>query len=76
MNYYGIDWLATGFALLATYSLGNHERRGFQAFIIANLCWMVVGVMASSAAIVLGNLTFLAINFRGWKRWQREEFME
>lgn len=73
MNYYGVDWLATAFALVATYLLGNQERRGFEAFMVANLCWMVVGFLAASPAIVLGNLSFLGINFRGWKRWQRKE---
>jgi len=75
MNYFGIDWLATGFALLAAYKLGNEDPRGFQAFVVANICWMVVGVLASSPAIVFGNLSFLLINLRGWTRWQRKGSM-
>ena len=73
MSYYGVDWLATSFALLATYLLGNGEAKGFKAFIVANICWVVVGTMASSPAIVLGNLSFLAINVRGWMRWKHKE---
>lgn len=71
MTYYGIDWMATALALAASYLLGNQRGEGFRFFMLANICWMMVGLLASSPAIVTGNFLFLLINFRGARRWPK-----
>ncbi len=44
LHYYGLDWLAMALSLLALWLIGNKNRLGFAAFVLANLTWMVVGV--------------------------------
>jgi hypothetical protein len=70
MKFYALDWLAMGFSLLALYHLGQKNRLGFAFFMAANLCWLLVGWLAPSLAIVIGNLVFFATNLRGYRRWR------
>jgi hypothetical protein len=72
-RYYFLDWFAMALSLLAMVMLGNRDRRGFVLFAFSNACWVVVGLWAHSLAIALGNAAFLAINLRGWWRWQAGE---
>jgi hypothetical protein len=57
------------FTFAAIYLLGNRSRAGFVTMMAGNACWMVVGVLTSSLAMVIANLVFLAMNARGWLRW-------
>jgi hypothetical protein len=57
------------FSLTALYYLGNKRPVGFLCFIAANLCWMFVGWLAASVAIIAGNLIFAIINSRGYRKW-------
>ncbi len=70
MKFYGLDWAAMTFSLLALYLIGNKSRVGFLCFIAANVCWMFVGWLAPSVAIVAGNLVFAIINGRGYRKWR------
>lgn len=70
MKYYGFDWLAMLASLAAMYLLGNKNRSGFVAFMIANFSWIVIGYWAESLAISLGNVAFFVMNLRGFIRWQ------
>lgn len=74
--YYLLDWSAMAFSLVAVWLLGNKSRWGFPFFVLANLLWIVVGVLAGSYAIVVGNLTFLVMNTRGFFRWARPAVVE
>lgn len=69
LRYYGVDWLAMLFTFVAIYLLGNQSRAGFATMICGNACWIVVGLLTSSVAMVLANAVFLAMNARGWRRW-------
>ena len=69
MKFYGIDWLAMVFSLLALYFLGQKNRIGFVLFMVANASWIFVGWFAPSIAIIIGNLVFFATNLRGYRRW-------
>jgi hypothetical protein len=67
--YYGIDWIAMGFTFIAIYLLGNRSRKGFVTMMCGNTCWVIVGVLSSSVAMVIANAVFLAMNARGWIKW-------
>ena len=69
MKYYALDWAAMGFSLAALHCLGNRNRAGFLFFIAANLCWLAVGWLAASPAIICGNCAFALINARGYRKW-------
>lgn len=74
LNYYGLDWLAMVLSLLALWLIGNKNRFGFAAFVLANLTWIVVGVwLIQSVGIVLGNVVFLAMNIRGYLNWKQPQ---
>ncbi|KAB8331246.1 PnuC protein [Scytonema tolypothrichoides VB-61278] len=68
-KYYALDWLAMAFSFVAVYLLGNQKRVGFVSFMVANFCWVVVGFMADSIAIAIGNIGFFCLNLRGFLRW-------
>ena len=70
MKFYALDWLAMLCSLLALYFLGRKNRVGFACFMVANTCWLVVGWLVPSIAIVLGNLVFFAANLRGYRQWK------
>lgn len=68
-QYYYIDWFAMVFSMLAVWLLGNKSRWGFASFVLANLLWLIVGTMAGSYGIVIGNTAFVIMNARGFFRW-------
>ncbi len=69
MTYYGIDWIAMLFTFAAIYLLGNKSRTGFVTMMCGNTCWVIVGVLTSSIAMIIANAVFFAMNARGWFRW-------
>lgn len=69
-KYYGLDWFAMGASLLAVYLIGNKNRLGFLAYIIANALWIYLGVFKmQSLGISVGNIFFLTMNLRGYLKW-------
>jgi uncharacterized membrane protein YhhN len=72
-RYYATDWLGMAATLLAVWLLGNKNKYGFVSFIISNILWIAVGILAQSAAIAIGNLIFLIINIRGLLKWIKSE---
>jgi hypothetical protein len=73
LNYFGVDWFAMTFTLCAIYLLGDKKRAGFIVMILGNSCWIAVGYMSSSLAMMIANVGFLAMNLRGFIRWSAEE---
>lgn len=69
-HYYGIDWLASAFAVLMIYFLGNQNRIGFYFGVAANLTWLVFAVLSASPPIFLSNTLFLFLNLRGIRKWK------
>lgn len=69
LQYFGVDWAAMAFTFLAIYLLGNKSRMGFAVMMCGNACWMVVGLLTASIALVIANAVFLLMNVRGWIRW-------
>jgi hypothetical protein len=72
LKYYGVDWVAMAFTFVAIYLLGNKSRKGFATMMCGNTCWVVVGVLTSSIAMVIANTVFFAMNARGWIKWTRD----
>jgi hypothetical protein len=73
LRYYALDWVGMATTLLAVWMLGNKNKYGFVSFIISNLLWIVVGVLAQSTAIAIGNVIFLILNVRGLLKWIKNE---
>lgn len=71
-RYFGIDWVAMVFTFVAIYLLGNQSKAGFVTMMCGNSCWVVVGFMTSSLAMVIANAVFFAMNARGWINWTSE----
>jgi nicotinamide riboside transporter PnuC len=57
------------FSLLALYLIGRRNRVGFLSFIAANVCWVSIGWLTMSLAIMVGNIIFLILNVRGYRNW-------
>lgn len=76
MDYLLFDWAAMATTFLAVYMLGNHNKWGFIVFMVSNACWIAVGVLAESDAMIWGNAIFLVVNFRGWVKWRRDRHRE
>jgi len=72
LQYYGVDWAATILTFLAIYLLGEKKRSGFVFMIAGNVAWLVLGWLTQSAAMLLANLGFLALNWRGLNKWRPE----
>ncbi len=71
-QYFGVDWVAMCMTFLAIYLLGSKRRAGFAIMILGNLCWSAIGIWAQSYAMVIANLSFLAMNVRGYVKWAPE----
>lgn len=69
MSYFGLDWIAIFCSFGALELLANKNRYGFALFLIANICWIVVGHAVGSIALMLGNVVFFGANLRGLLRW-------
>lgn len=70
---FGLDWGAMIFSLLALYLIGRRNRLGFLSFIAANVCWVSIGWLTMSPAIMFGNIIFLILNLRGYRNWLNAE---
>ncbi len=72
-KYFGVDWVAMLFTFIAIYLLGNKSRFGFVTMMCGNACWVVIGVLTSSIAMVIANLVFFVMNARGWFKWADDQ---
>ncbi len=71
-GYYGVDWLAMICTAISAWKLGNKHNSGWIWGIAANLSWIAFNLMAISAAGVVANIVFGALNARGLLRWIHE----
>ena len=71
LRYAGVDWIAMLLTFTAIYQLGSQSKTGFITMMCGNLCWVIVGVMTGSVAMVVANLIFLLTNARGWTNWTK-----
>lgn len=73
LQYYGIDWLAMVLTFLAIWLIGDKNRKGFYIMMAGNSCWVAVGFLTQSIALVVANLLFMALNVRAIVNWSRRE---
>ena len=71
-QYYGIDWLAMILTFLAIWQIGDRKRSGFVLMIGGNTCWVVLGILTTSLALVVANTAFMALNVRAIVNWGRD----
>lgn len=74
--YYGVDWLAMLLTLIAIYLIGNKAKSGFVLMIIGNLCWIGLGFLSGSIAMILANIVFAGMNMRAIIKWSEDESNE
>lgn len=72
-TYFGLDWVATILTIIALYLMGEQKRAGFVYMIVGNLCWMAMGALAHSVALVFANVVFITLNWRGFRKWKLAE---
>jgi hypothetical protein len=72
-NYYGIDWAAMSMTFFSLYYLGGKKRYGFIFGIMANISWMIFGIMAGSIANPIANTVFIILNLRGFINWNKKK---
>lgn len=73
LEYYGIDWAAMALTVIAIYLLGNKHWAGFALMIGGNLCWIVLGLLSDSIALMIANVVFIGMNVRGIWKWRQEQ---
>jgi nicotinamide riboside transporter PnuC len=71
-QYYCIDWIALVLNAAAIYRLGKKRKSGFALGVVANLAWIIFGVLAHSVATVMACSIFVALNVKGWLNWSAE----
>ncbi len=70
LKYHGLDWIAMLLSVVAMILLGNKVKWGFALFMLANITWILLGLLLlHSSAIVMGNTIFLVTNTRGFIKW-------
>ncbi len=68
-QYYVVDWVAMIFTFIAIYLLGNKSRSGFITMMCGNSCWLIVGILTNSLALIIANFVFFVMNCRGYIKW-------
>ena len=71
-QYAGIDWMAMILTFVAIYLIGNKARSGLMLMIAGNACWVVLGFMSVSAAMIVANIIFAAMNLRAFLKWSND----
>ncbi len=71
-RYYGVDWIAVVFTMVAIIKLGSKKKSGFVLMMVGNMAWIAFGIISRSAATIVANVVFLGLNLRGLIRWTKE----
>jgi nicotinamide riboside transporter PnuC len=72
-RYYCVDWIALVLNAVAIYLLGKKQRIGWSLGVVANLSWIVFGLLVHSVATVVACSIFVALNIKGWWNWRKEQ---
>jgi nicotinamide riboside transporter PnuC len=73
VRYYFIDWIALVLNALAIYLLGKKKKIGFSLGVVANIAWIIFGILAHSMATVVACTIFVLLNIKGWWNWNMNE---
>jgi hypothetical protein len=69
-RYLGFDLVSAACGLAGMYLLGNRNRKGFLLCIAASAFGIVFGALAQSLPLLLLHVILLAVNLRGFQKWQ------
>jgi len=72
-KYYCIDWIALVLNAVAIYLLGKKRKAGWSLGVVANIFWIVFGILAHSVATIVACSIFVALNVKGWWNWSKEQ---
>ena len=72
IQYYGADWLGMFLSVLNIWLMGNKNKYGFLVGILANLSWLIFGIMSETIAGLIVNLIMIILNFRGYQKWKKD----
>ena len=72
-KYYCIDWIALVLNAFAIYLLGKKRKAGWSLGVVANIFWIVFGILAHSVATIVACSIFVALNVKGWWNWSKEQ---
>ena len=64
-----IDFIAAGFELTGSWTIGSKRRIGFLLNIVGDLAWIYVGARASLYGLVLIAGLALGVNIRNFLKW-------
>lgn len=73
LQFYGVDWLAMVVTFIAFWQMGNKERRGFLMMVVANILWLIIGILTGSIAMLVANVAFAVLNARTYMKWSSED---
>ncbi len=73
VRYYCIDWLALVLNATSIYLLGKKLKSGWILSVVANLAWIVFGMLAHSVATVVACVIFTALSVKGWWDWRTDQ---
>jgi hypothetical protein len=71
MQYQGVDWAAMFFTFVAIWQIGNKNRYGFVLMMLGNLCWVGLGFLTASVAMIAANIIFFCMNTRAIVKWSK-----
>lgn len=72
-QYYGIDWLAMVLTFVAIWLIGDRNKAGFYIMMGGNTCWIGLGILTHSLALIVANLLFVSLNIRAIINWSKTE---
>ena len=72
LQYLGIDWLAMFLTFIAIWQIGNKNKIGFVIMMTGNSCWIAIGAMTDSLAMIIANGVFFLMNTRALLKWMKD----
>lgn len=66
-----IDFIAGGFELFGSYSIGNRRRFGFLVNMAGDLLWVYIGVTTRLYGLVTIAALALGFNVRNFIKWRK-----
>lgn len=67
-----LDFVAGGFELAASYTIGNKKRVGFLLNIVGNALWVYLAFSYRLYGLLLVCVPALGLNVRNFVKWQRK----
>ncbi len=72
-RYFGFDWLAVAFGLVAIYQIGDHKKKGFIFYILSALFSLVFAIIVKSIPFMLANSMTIVLQVRAYFKWSKNE---